>query len=88
MGAPEVRDSVKQKLRAAFTGTVILSGGYDAERAEADLTAGKGDLIAFGKPFISNPKLVTKFRTGTPLTPPDPDTFYTPGEKGYTDYAS
>jgi N-ethylmaleimide reductase len=86
MGAPEVKPSVKQKIRENFTGSVILSGGYDAERAEADLVEKKGDLVAFGRPFISNPGLVAKLQQGEPLNQADPATFYTPGEKGYTDY--
>jgi N-ethylmaleimide reductase len=86
MGAPEVNPSIKRKIRAAFHGTLILSGGYDRARADADLIAKHGNLIAFGRPFISNPKLVTKLRNGTPLLPADQSTFYSPGEKGYTDY--
>ncbi len=86
MGAPEVKPSIKKKIREAFHGTLILSGGYDGTRADADLAAKRGDLIAFGRPFISNPKLVTKLRNGTPLLPADQATFYSPGEKGYTDY--
>lgn len=87
MGAPEVKATTKQKIREAFKGTYILSGGYDRARAEADLAAKKGDLVAFGRPFLANPNLVTKLRTNAPLAPPDFPTFYTPGEKGYTDYA-
>ncbi len=83
MGAPEVPAGIKRKIRAAFRGTLILSGGYDRNRAEADLVAKNGDLIAFGRPFIANPKLVTKLRNGDSLTPADQTTFYTPGEKGY-----
>jgi N-ethylmaleimide reductase len=85
MGAPEVPVSIKQKIRAAFRGTLILSGGYDRVRAEADLVARKGDLVAFGRPFISNPGLVTKLSSGAALLPADQATFYTPGETGYTD---
>jgi N-ethylmaleimide reductase len=87
MGAPPVKPAIKQAIREHFKGHVILSGGYDADRAEADLIEKKGDLVAFGRPFISNPSLVEKLRSGAPLTPADPTTFYTPGEKGYTDYA-
>jgi N-ethylmaleimide reductase len=87
MGAPEVTPSIKRKIRAAFRGTLILSGGYDRDRAEADLAGKTGDLIAFGRPFISNPKLVTKLQNGSPPIPADQATFYTPGEKGYTDYS-
>lgn len=86
MGAPEVSADLKAGLRSRFKGTYILSGGYDAARAQADLDAGKGDLVAFGRPFISNPDLVEKLQSGNALTAPDFDTFYTPGEKGYTDY--
>jgi N-ethylmaleimide reductase len=86
MGAPEVSPEVKAKIRAAFNGKYILSGGYDLKRANADLDADHGDLVAFGRPFISNPDLVQKLQQGTPLTPPDMDTFYKPGEKGYIDY--
>ncbi len=86
MGAPEVSPAIKAKIRAGFKGTYILSGGYDLARANADLDAHRGDLVAFGRPFISNPDLVEKLRNNLPLVPPDMNTFYTPGEKGYTDY--
>ncbi len=88
MGAPAVPQSIKDSIREAFAGTIILSGGYDADRAEADLEAGKGELVAFGRPFIANPDLVERFQTGAALAVPDFNTFYTPGEKGYTDYAA
>ena len=86
MGAPPVPAALIQDLRAEFRGRVILSGGYDAARAEADLVAGRGDLIAFGRPFIANPRLVSRMRAGLPLAQPDFTTFYTPGEHGYIDY--
>ncbi|MBS1231082.1 MAG: NADH-flavin oxidoreductase/NADH oxidase [Proteobacteria bacterium] len=86
MGAPEVSPVLKAKIRAAFNGKYILSGGYDVARANADLDAQRGDLVALGRPFISNPDLVAKLRSGQALVAPDSATFYTPGEKGYTDY--
>lgn len=86
MGAPEVSPALKAKIRANFKGKYILSGGFDLTRANADLNADQGDLVAFGRPFISNPDLVQKLQSGSPLAAPDPATFYTPGEKGYTDY--
>lgn len=86
-GAPEVPWKIKTAIRTAFKNTLILSGGYTKERAEKDIEAGAGDLIAFGKPFISNPDLVVRFMKGAALnTALDFSTFYTPGEKGYTDY--
>ncbi len=86
MGAPPVPDGIKAALREAFGGTLILSGGYDRQRADADLAAGKGDLVAFGRPYLSNPDLPARLRGGSPLNPPNFDTFYTPGPEGYTDY--
>jgi len=86
MGAPEVSPNVKKAIRDAFKGVVILSGGYDAKRAEHDLSEKKGDLFAFGRPFISNPHLVSKMKHKKPIIKPDESTFYTPGNKGYTDY--
>ena len=86
MGAPEVSPVLKAKIRTAFKGKYILSGGYDVARANADLDAQRGDLVAFGRPFISNPDLVSKLKSGQELVAPDSSTFYTPGEKGYTDY--
>jgi N-ethylmaleimide reductase len=86
MGAPPVPASMKTALRNVFKGKLILSGGYDAARAESDLAAGKCDLVAVGKPFLANPDLVTRWKTGAALNAPDMNTFYTPGANGYTDY--
>jgi len=86
MGAPDVSAELKATIRAGFKGNYILSGGYDLTRATTDLDAHKGDLVAFGRPFISNPDLVKKLKNGSALIAPDSATFYTPGEKGYTDY--
>ena len=90
MGAPKPEpatvQAICQAFRAAGGGTVILSGGYDAERAEADLQSGAADLVAFGRPFIANPDLVRRLRENAPLNEPDPNTFYGGAETGYTDY--
>ena len=85
-GAPKVPDSIKATFRSTFKQTLILSGGYDVARAEADLAAGRADLIAFGKPILANPDLVERWKAGAGLNAPDMATFYTPGPKGYTDY--
>jgi len=73
-------------IRDAFKGVLMVNGGYDAEKGEAAIANGEADLVAYGVPFIANPDLVERFRLGAPLNPPDPSTFYTKGEKGYTDY--
>jgi N-ethylmaleimide reductase len=87
MGAPEVPVELKKLIRRLFKNTVILSGGYNLERAETDLGNGLGNIVAFGKPFINNPDLVERLRNNWPLSSNlDFNLFYTPGEKGYTDY--
>jgi N-ethylmaleimide reductase len=86
MGAPEVPVTIKQTIREKFKNCLVLSGGYNKETAEKDLKSGFADLIAFGKPFISNPDLVQRLENGWPLAKWDSSTFYTEGEKGYTDY--
>jgi N-ethylmaleimide reductase len=86
MGAPPVPDAMKAIFRKTFKRTLILSGGYDAARAENDLAAGKGDLIAVARPFLANPDLVARWSSGAEINAPDMATFYTPGTKGYTDY--
>lgn len=85
-GAPTVPDSIKQTMRNKFKRTLILSGGYDRARAESDLAAGKGDLIAVGRAFLANPDLPARWQANAPMNAPDYSTLYTPGPKGYTDY--
>ena len=86
MGTPEVPDRIKKILRDNFKNTLILSGGYDAERAEEDLQEQRGDLIAMGRPWLANPDLAERIKAGAEWNEPDQDTFYTPGPEGYTDY--
>ena len=88
MGTPPVPAELKRSLRKAFAGITIFAGGYERDSAEAELAAGNADLIAFGRPFISNPDLVARMKAGTPLAPNDAGTYYTPGAKGYTDYSN
>jgi N-ethylmaleimide reductase len=86
MGAPEVPESTVSKIRKAFGGTIIASGGLDKEKAENILNEDKAELVAFARAFLANPDLVHKMKNDLPLNEPDYDTFYTPGEKGYNDY--
>ena len=91
MGAPSVPAETVATIRQRFTNILILSGGYDTvARAEEALESGRADLVAFGRPFIANPDLVERLKTGLPLAQPDLATFYAPGPNGfadgYTDY--
>jgi N-ethylmaleimide reductase len=76
------------EFRTVFHGPLMGNCGYSFEAAERAVAAGEADLIAFGRPFISNPDLVERFRNGWPLaSQADMATWYTPaGAKGYTDF--
>ncbi len=74
-------------FRKVFRGPLIGNSGYTKETAESRIAAGEADLIAFGRPIITNPDLVEKFENNWPLTPwDDMSNFYTFGAHGYTDY--
>ncbi len=73
-------------LRNAFRNSYIANNGYNRELADARLTAGLTDLVAFGHDFIANPDLVRRLQTGAALAQLDPATMYGGGEAGYTDY--
>jgi N-ethylmaleimide reductase len=73
-------------LRRRFKRAYIANNGYDFELANKQLATGAADLIAFGKPFISNPDLVERLKQRAPLNEWDKATFYGGGAKGYTDY--
>ena len=73
-------------LRAAYNGAIIACGGFKKDSGEAILARRHADLVAIGKPYISNPDLVERLRRGGELARWDADTFYAGGAKGYTDY--
>ena len=75
-----------QHLRPKFSRTLIAAGGFTPASAEAIVTFGDADLVAFGRHFISNPDLPERIRQGLPLTRYDRSTFYGGDARGYTDY--
>ncbi|KAK0493347.1 hypothetical protein EDD18DRAFT_1179657 [Armillaria luteobubalina] len=74
-------------LRKVWAPKAFISAGHSKETA-IEAADEKGDLVAFGRHFISNPDLVRRLEQDLPLNPYDRPTFYTPGNlaKGYTDY--
>jgi N-ethylmaleimide reductase len=82
---PEGEKLIKD-LRAHWTGFYVANGAYDAASSAEVVASGHADAVAIGKPFIANPDLPERFRTGTTLNAQDQDTFYGGGAKGYTDY--
>ena len=76
------------EFRNVFSGPIIGNVGYDKETAENMIASGNAELIAIGRPFISNPDLVERYRNDWPLNPDAKvSDWYTPaGEQGYTDF--
>lgn len=75
-----------QALRERAQAPWMVNNGYDRQMALDAVASGAADVVAFGRPFISNPDLVTRLRRGAPLNALDRDTLYGGGAKGYTDY--
>jgi N-ethylmaleimide reductase len=75
-------------FRSNYTGTIMANLGFDCETGNRIIAEEKADLVSFGLPFIANPDLVERFQNAWPLAVADRDTFYTGGEKGYTDYSN
>ncbi|QDQ89641.1 alkene reductase [Rhodococcus sp. WB9] len=79
-----------QDLRRRFGGPVLINSGFGAittrDEALAILDDGHGDAVVVGRPAIANPDLVRRWQEDLPLNTPDPQTFYSEGAKGYTDY--
>ncbi|WP_452229941.1 alkene reductase [Lacinutrix sp. MEBiC02404] len=77
---------IAKHFRPLYNGTLMINTAFDQEKGNKALEAGDADLVAYGKPFISNPDLVARFENDLELAEWDADTFYTTGAKGYTDY--
>jgi N-ethylmaleimide reductase len=73
-------------LRAVYGGAWMVNNGYSRAMALDAVASGTADLVAFGKPFISNPDLVRRLREDAPLTKWVQATLYGGGAAGYTDY--
>jgi 2,4-dienoyl-CoA reductase-like NADH-dependent reductase (Old Yellow Enzyme family) len=80
------RPPLAPAIRKVFKGPLVLNSDYTAETAQAALDSGVADAIAFGRPFISNPDLVTRLRDGVELAKDNMATWYSQGPEGYVDY--
>jgi N-ethylmaleimide reductase len=83
---PGAVSEVARHFRPLYKGTLIINKGFTQETGNQVIEEGSADLVAFGVPFISNPDLVERFRSGATLVEADRNTFYTTGAQGYIDY--
>jgi uncharacterized surface protein with fasciclin (FAS1) repeats len=77
------------EFRQVYQGLLMGNCGYTKEAAEAVIKKGDADLIAFGRPYISNPDLVERFANDWPLAPEaDMASWYNAdlGAQGYTSF--
>lgn len=83
-----IEDDVAAAYRSLWQGPVISSGFSLSTEHATNYAEKAGDLIAFGRAFISNPDLPERIRQGHSLNSFDPKTFYTHEAQGYVDYPS
>jgi 2,4-dienoyl-CoA reductase-like NADH-dependent reductase (Old Yellow Enzyme family) len=79
-------DSLGPRLKQAFGGLYIVNEKFNKETAEAVISSGEADAVAFGKAYLANPDLVRRLKEDAPLNAWDASTFYAGAENGYTDY--
>ena len=85
-GRSEKQIALKRAIKKAFEGIVITGGEMSTMESIEELFEEGYDLAYVGRPFISNPDFILRLENNIDLTPVDPDTFFSPGEEGYTDY--
>jgi N-ethylmaleimide reductase len=83
---PYAVKEIAKYFRPLYNGTLMINASFDQEKGNKVIEDGYADLVAFGKPYISNPDLVARFEKNLDLAEWDQETFYTTGAKGYTDY--
>jgi N-ethylmaleimide reductase len=83
---PYAVKEIAKHFRPLYKGTLMINTSFNQENGNKVIEEGLADLVAYGKPYISNPDLVERFENNFPLASWNEDTFYTTGAKGYTDY--
>ena len=81
-----LQDNYFSHFRNNYSGRLMVNSGFTQESGNAILNEGTADLVSFGAPFIANPDLAERFKYDLPLAESNPETYYTGGESGYTDY--
>lgn len=80
--APFDYAALRERAKAPW----MVNNGYDRQMAVDAVASGAADVVAFGRPYISNPDLVERLKRGAPFAPLNRDTLYGGGAQGYTDY--
>jgi 2,4-dienoyl-CoA reductase-like NADH-dependent reductase (Old Yellow Enzyme family) len=88
-GSKAVADlDVMKDLRPVATIPVVMNGNYGPDDGAAVIEAGDADAISYGRPFVANPDLPSRYRLGIELAEPDSHGLYVwpegQMEKAYT----
>lgn len=83
---PFLVKNIAAHFRPLYKGTLVINTGFDREKGNKVIGEGNADAVAYATLYISNPDLVERFAANAELAMPDKETYYTPGEQGYTDY--
>jgi N-ethylmaleimide reductase len=83
---PYAVTQIAKHFRVLYKGTLMINTGFDQEKGNKVIEEGYADLVAYGKPYISNPDLVERFENNLGLAAWDQSTFYAGGAEGYIDY--
>jgi len=83
---PYAEPHIAKHYRPMYNGTLMINTGFEREKGNQVIDEKLVDLVAYGKPYISNPDLVERFEAKAETADWDKSTFYTTGAKGYTDY--
>jgi len=80
-------EAMRERFKAAHPqGAWMVNNGYNRQMALDVVASGRADLVAFGRPFISNPDLVRRLEVDAPLNALQSATLYGGGAEGYIDY--
>ena len=77
---------VVSAARSAYQGHLMVNMGYTPDEANQVLQTEQADSVAFGTLLLANPDFVERIQAGAGFNEPNPETFYTAGAEGYTDY--
>ncbi len=83
---PGAEPHIAKHYRPMYKGTLMINTAFDREKGNQVIEDGLADLVAYGKPYISNPDLVERFAAEAETAMWNTDTFYTTGPVGFTDY--
>ena len=72
--------------RRFFRDRLIVNDSYGFEEASTVVAGKTAAAVSFARPYIANPDLVERFRSGAALAKFDPRSLYAGDARGYSDY--